>query len=121
MRHLALLWFIVCSTAVRADLQVFPTRLVMSDQKRVVNLSLRHLGDKPGTYRVSAIFFRMKENGSMDPVNDPTEAERSLVKHLKFSPRQITISPNSEQVIRVMFSGPGKLVEGDHRAHLHIE
>ncbi len=121
MRYLALIFLLAYTTAARADLQVFPTRLVMSDQKRVVNLSLRHLGDKPGTYKVSAIFFRMKENGSMDPVTDPTESERSLVKHLKFSPHQITIGPNAEQVIRVMFSGPGQLVEGDHRAHLHIE
>ena len=121
MQKLLLIISLLGPSMVYANLQVFPTRLVMSDQKRVANLSLRHTGDKPETYKVSAVFFRMKEDGAMDPVTDPTPGERSLVKHIRFSPRTIVVQPNSEQLIKVMFSGSAKLPEGDYRAHLHVE
>ena len=103
-----------------ASLQVFPTRVELSDAKRVANISLRHLGAKASAYRVTAVFYRMKEDGSLELADNATAEEHSLTKFLRFSPRQATIPPNLEQVVRVMFSG-GALEEGDYRAHLHFE
>lgn len=111
---------LICASAL-ADLQVFPTRIYLSDTKKVSNVSLRHFGEKPGNYRVTAVFYRMDGKGKMEPATDPTPEERPLLKHLRFSPRNVTIQPNTEQVVRVMFSGPGSLAEGEYRAHLHFE
>lgn len=101
-----------------ADLQVFPTRVYLSQQKKVANISLRHLGDKPGHYKLSTIFYRMNPNGTMDIVTDPKDDERPAVKYLRFSPRQITLNPRVEQVVRVLYAGPRNLPEGEYRAHL---
>jgi P pilus assembly chaperone PapD len=117
--YLLLLAFLV-SSAARANLQVFPTRLLLNDKKRVANVALRHLGDKQATYQVTAVFYRMNQKGSFEEVKDPTAAERPLGKYLRFSPREVTLAPQKEQVVRVMYAGPGNLPEGEYRAHLHI-
>lgn len=120
LRATVLLCFIFQATA-RASLQVYPTRIILSDQKRVASVSLRHLGEKPGEYRISAVFYRMKANGSNEMVKDPTPEERSATQYLRFSPRSATIPPRREQVVQVMYIGPKNLPEGEYRAHLHFE
>jgi len=120
-RILFLLILGISCRSLLADLQVFPTRIVLTDQKKVANLSLRHHGSKPGQYKVSAVFYRMKPDGNLELVTDATEAERPLIKLLHFSPRVVTIPPNREQIVRVMLSPPGNLPEAEYRAHLHFE
>lgn len=108
----------------RADLQFFPTRLHLSDVKRVTSLTLRQKGDKPEKYRLSATFWRMGYDGRMDKVEKPSDVrpeERSLVKYIRFSPREFELAPGAEQVVQVMYSGPGGLPEGEYRAQLLIE
>lgn len=107
--------------AARAGLQVFPTRVYLSDDAAVANLTLRHVGQKPMRYRISTVFYRMKPDGSIAVAPDPQESERPAVKLLRFSPRTVTLPPNIEQVVRVMYAGPKNLPEGEYRAHLHLE
>jgi hypothetical protein len=123
-RGLLLVLSLLCGalpSSLHASLQVFPTRIVLTDQKRVASVSLRHLGDKEAAYRVSAVFYRMSPTGSMEIAADPTAEERSAVPLLRFSPRTTTIPPRREQVVQVMYIGPKNLPEGDYRAHLHFE
>jgi hypothetical protein len=103
-----------------ASIQVFPTRVELSDENRVANISVRHRGNAPGHYRIDAVFYRMSEDGTMNVVTDATPAERSLVKYLRFNPRQTTLPPNLEQVVRIIVAPPKDLPEGDYRAHLHF-
>lgn len=112
---------VLFSLDARADLQIFPTRLVLTDSKKITNISLRHFGEKPGQYKVTAVFYRMKSDGTMAIVNDFKDDEKPLVKYLRFSPRTVTIPPGAEQVVRVVYGGPGNLPEGEYRAHLHFE
>lgn len=104
-----------------ALLQVFPTRVVLDDKKRVTTISLRHIGKKPGQYRITAVYYRMKPDGTLELMPKPEGQPNSIAKMLRFSPRETTIPPNMEQVVRVMFAGPRDMAEGDYRAHLHFE
>lgn len=104
-----------------AALQVFPTRVTLSEKKRVAHLSLRHTGTKPGRYNISAVFYRMNPDGNLVPVTDAKDEERPAMKLIRFSPRKAVIPPNKEQIIRVIFSGPKSLPEGEYRAHIHFE
>ncbi len=103
-----------------SSIQVFPTRIELSDEQRVANISVRHRGNQPGQYRIDAVFYRMTPDGTMAVVEDAKPEERPLSKFLRFSPRQTTLPPNLEQVIRVIVAPPKDLPEGDYRAHLHF-
>lgn len=121
MRLFALSALLLFSTYIWADLLVYPTRAVISQRQRVVNLTLRNTGTKPETYKMSLVFYRMAPKGSLELVENPKPEERSAVKLLRFSPRRTTLTPNLEQVVRVMLGGVGNLAEGDYRAHIHFE
>ncbi len=104
-----------------ADLRVYPTRLTLTDTKRVGDISLRHVGTQPARYRISTVFYKMKIDGSMEQSKTPEKEERTAINLIRFSPRQVTLPPNVEQVIRVMYSGPKDLKDGEYRVHLFFE
>jgi len=104
-----------------ADLQIFPTRVLLTDQKRTAHISLRHLGNTVGEYRVTAVFYRMGFNGAMELIQSPKPEENSAIKFLRFSPRQVSLPPRLEQILRVTALAPSNLPEGDYRAHLFFE
>jgi hypothetical protein len=104
-----------------AGLLVAPTRLLLSDQQRVVTIGLRHVGKKQGKYRLSLIFNRMLPDGSIKEVRDPKSDERPALGLIKFSPRVAVLEPNVEQVVRVMVVPPSGLPDGEYRAHLLFE
>src|SRR5688572_24738357 len=97
-----------------ANLQVYPTRIQLSDSVRTAHVSMRHVGTKPGHYKVTPVFYRMTSAGSLELTDKPGPTERSLAPMLRFSPRKTTIPPNQEQVVRVMYSGPKDLPEGEY-------
>jgi len=117
--YLILFVLLLCHTG-RANLIVYPTRVFLSDEKKVANLSLRHIGPTPETYRGSLIFFRMNEEGALSLANDPKPEERPALKYIRFTPRATTLTPKKEQVLRVMVAAPRNIPDGDYRAHLHL-
>lgn len=114
--------FFLWAQTARADLQVYPTRLTLGDAVRTGILTVRNRGEKAETYRVVTKYFRMRPDGNLEPVSDAGQIERPLLKeHLRFSPREFTLKPASEQVVRVLYAGPGDLPEGEYRCHLSVE
>ncbi len=112
---------LLTTESVFAGLQVFPFRLLLTDKKRVTHLSLRYTGEKPAEYKLSTIFYRMKSDGAIDIVQDAKAEERSAMQLIQYSPHQVTLTPNVEQVIRVRLTGPRNMADGEYRAHLLIE
>jgi hypothetical protein len=104
-----------------ADLQVYPTRLLLTDTQRSAHLSMRLTGNQPGRFRISTQFYRMKPDGALEKVDQPTPADRSAQKLLRFSPRVVDMAPGQEQVVRVMSFSSEPLEEGEYRAHLFFE
>lgn len=112
---------IILLPVAEASLQVFPTRIMMTDLKRMGQISIRHIGDKPEEYKISAVFYRMNEEGRMEIIKTPEPTEHSAVNMLRFTPRKITLPPNVEQIIRIIALKPANLEAGEYRAHLHLE
>ncbi len=119
--YVTALWFLFIASGAEASLQVFPTRVVLSDNKTISHLSLRHTGTAPGRYNISAVFYRMNPQGNLELADNPTDEEHSAVKLIRFSPKKTTIGPNQEQVVRVIYAGPKNLPDGEYRAHIHFE
>ena len=111
---------ILVGSLAHANLQVLPTRIVLSNKARTAQVTLRHTGKTETRYRIKPIFYRMQPNGAMEEVK-PGEDDRSAIDLIRYSPRQVYQKPNIEQVVRVMLRLPPGLPEGEFRAHLHFE
>jgi hypothetical protein len=106
----------------QADLQALPNRIQLSEEQKTAQVSLMHKGNKSARYRIDAVPYRMKKDGSLEILKDPTKAERSAVDFFRYSPRQVTVEPNIEQVIRLQLKWPDEAIaDADYFAYLSIE
>lgn len=104
-----------------AELQVFPTKLSLSTRKKSTSITLRNRSKETTTYKISKIYYRQAEDGSMRKADEITLSDRALDEYLKFSPRRVTLRPGEEQVVRLMVRKSAKLAEGDYRTHIRFE
>jgi hypothetical protein len=113
--------FILFGLSAHANLQVFPTRVVLTESAPAAQVSVRHKGDKVTNYKISVVFYEMKPDGTMQLVPDSKAIETSAINNIKFSPRRVTLRPNEEQVVRILSSHVSDLKEGEYRAHIYFE
>jgi hypothetical protein len=99
------------------DLLVAPTRLVLGGG-RGAEVILNNIGDEPATYRISIEFRRMKEDGTLDEVAEPSASEASARDMLIYAPRRVTLAPHEPQSIRVVARPPKGLPDGEYRVHM---
>jgi hypothetical protein len=104
-----------------ANLQVFPTRLLLTDTQRSAHLSMRLTGNQAERFRITTQFYRMKPDGALEKIDQTVVADRSAQKMLRFSPRVVDLTPGQEQVVRVMSFSSEPLEDGEYRAHLFFE
>lgn len=119
--NLFILFSVLFSSVAFADLQVFPLRVELTDKERIAQVSVRHKGDKPMKYRITAVFYKMGADGSMNLLETTTDADRDGRRFFRFSPRQVDLEPNVEQIIRIVSRLPSDATPGAYRAHLHFE
>lgn len=114
--------FLMAGTSVAfANLQVFPLRVVLSEKERSAQIAIRHQGTSTTKYRIKAIFYQMQPDGSMKEITEPGEKEGSAAKLIRFSPKEVTLQPKVEQVVRVLARFSAELPDGEYRTHLHFE
>ena len=99
------------------DLLVAPTRLVLNGG-RSAEIILNNIGEEPATYRISAEFRRMKADGTLEEIADPSDAEKAARDMLIFAPRRVTLAPREPQSIRIAARPPQGLPDGEYRVHL---
>jgi hypothetical protein len=99
------------------DLLVAPTRLILNGG-RSAEIILNNIGDEPATYRISAEFRRMKPDGTLEEVAQPSASEISARDMLIFAPRRVTLAPREPQSVRIAARPPQGLPDGEYRVHL---
>ncbi len=99
------------------DLLVAPTRLVINGG-RSSEVILNNIGDEPATYRISAEFRRMKADGTLEEVEQPSGAENAARDMIIFAPRRVTLAPHEPQSIRIAARPPQGLADGEYRVHM---
>jgi len=99
------------------DLLVAPTRLVLNGG-RGAEIILNNIGDEPATYRISVEFRRMKPDGMLEEVADPSDAEKAARDMIIYAPRRVTLAPNEPQSIRIAARPPQGLPDGEYRIHM---
>lgn len=117
----AVLWCSSHAVPVRADLMLYPTRVVMSGRVRSAQLELVNRSVVPQTFRISLVDRRMTESGEIVAVSDEGEDPRSARPLLVYTPRQILLPPGQTQVVRLSLRKPADLPDGEYRSHLQFD
>ena len=117
----ALLLCLLLAGQARADLMLFPTRVVFDKNLRAAQVELINNGSEPATYRLSLVNRRMGESGEFHAVDTPAADELFAEPMLRFSPRQVTVQPGASQTVRLMLRKPAELPEGEYRSHLQFD
>ena len=99
------------------DLLVAPTRIVL-DGRKGAEIVLNNIGEEPATYRVSVEFRRMKPDGSLEDVSDPTAKDKTAADMIIYAPRRVTLAPHEPQAIRIAARPPQGLPDGEYRVHM---
>jgi P pilus assembly chaperone PapD len=116
-----LLGTLLLAPLARADLMLYPTRLVFEHNQRAAQIELINNGSEPATYRLSLVNRRMSESGEFKPADSAAPGELFSDSMLRFSPRQVTLQPGTSQTVRVMLRKPAELADGEYRSHLQFD
>ena len=116
-----LLGTLLLAPLARADLMLYPTRVVFEKNQRAAQIELINNGAEPATYRLSLVNRRMSESGEFLPVSTAAPGELFAEPMVRFSPRQVTLQPGTSQTVRVMLRKPAELADGEYRSHLQFD
>lgn len=72
-------------------------------------------------YRITTIFYQMQPDGTMKALDKVSSTDNPADAYFRYSPKQVNLEPNVEQVVRLMLRAPADLPEGEYRTHLHFE
>ena len=100
------------------QLVVAPTRIIIEGRARAASVNLINRGDQAGTFRITFERKRMTETGRVVPLENPAPGEIFADQMIRYAPRQVTLEPGQNQVIRLMVRKPANLAEGEYRSHL---
>jgi hypothetical protein len=104
-----------------ADLMINPTRIVFEKNRRSAQIDLINDGAASATYRLIVVNRRMTETGEFIAVETAGPDEKFADAMLVYSPRQITLAPGAQQLVRVALRKPEDLAPGEYRSHLFFE
>lgn len=104
----------------RADLTITPTRVVFLPRGRSASVELLNITNHPNSYRIGWQLLRVNAEGKYERVPENDKDPYTVPKMVIFSPRQVTIEPHGEQLIRLSLRRPADLPPGEYRAHLTL-
>lgn len=105
----------------RADLMLFPTRVVFEKNQRAAQIDLNNNGTETTTYRITLVNRRMSESGEFSLIDSPRPGELFADDLLRYSPRQVVLVPGAGQTIRISLRKPADLPAGEYRSHLQFD
>lgn len=105
--------------AVVDDLMIFPTRIVLENGQKAAQVDLINSGTEPMSFRITLDRKRMNEIGEFQTVRgEGLPGELFSDQIVRYSPRQVTLSPGGGQTVRIALKLPEDLPPGEYRSHL---
>ena len=101
----------------QAQVQIFPTRLTLTDQNVSGYLNLQNPSNEKQTFDLQLVHYKMRQDGGFERQKE-IPANHPLVERLKFSPSQVTLNPSEKQVVRIMVTDLNGLPDGETYLHL---
>ncbi len=101
---------------------VTPLRVLFDGRTRSTTVFLSNRSSEPNTYRISLVNMRMLEDGDIVAADEAGPGEFFADDIISFSPRRVTIPPQSAQTIRLLVRRPRGDVPDDveFRTHMSI-
>jgi P pilus assembly chaperone PapD len=123
---LMLLTVLMVNNTVLARIFIIPTRAVMEEGDRSFTFRMLNNGEEPSTYRIGIENMIMNQEGRLiradGEADSGQENKHFLAKDLiQFSPRQVTIAPDGDQVIRLQMMPRADMQAGEYRAHIYFQ
>jgi hypothetical protein len=115
-----ILIFLLFTNSLWANLQVVPTRVVLTDDEKNGYLTVRNKATTTKTFKIIPVFYRQSADSSLTIVETPSAEEHSLIPLLRFSPRTVTVGPDQSQTVRIMLIKKNNFEDGDYRAHFRV-
>lgn len=112
---------LLAPSAARADLMLYPTRVVIEGRQRGAQLQIVNRGEKPETYRIKLVNRRMTDTGEIVVADKPEANEQFSDQMLVYTPRQVTLQPGVSQTVRIAVRKPAGLADGEYRSHLQFD
>ena len=114
---IGLLWLV---GPAHADLLISPTRVLVTDQQSIAQVTLRNTGAQARTYRMEWREMRRNDEGSYHIIENPGPDDRIASPMLRYSPRQISLAPGETQTVRIQYRPQDGLTPGEYRSHLRF-
>lgn len=105
------------STTSQAQVQVFPTRITLTDQRPSSYLNLQNSSSASETYHLELVEFPPKPDGQFAAPRPPG-ADHPLKDRIKFSPALASLAPGEKQVVRLMSLQASELKTGEYVLYL---
>lgn len=105
-----------------AEMLISPLRLMLDENNKSATLTIRNTGDGTRSYRLGWLEQQMNEAGTYEAIPSDQLADFPIAsKHLRFSPRQISVGPGENQTVRVSYRPPANIEVGEYRSHLLLK
>lgn len=118
---IALNFLVIPTSEAQADMLVMPPFIMFEDRDRLHDIALINTGNTAGTYRITWIYYKQKEEGGYELMDTPLNPEYDHAKMIVFSPKQVTLPPGGRQRVRMSLRKPPGLPNGEYRAHMQMQ
>jgi P pilus assembly chaperone PapD len=105
----------------QANLSLAPIYLQIEAKKTQTSgfLTVGNTSDKPLRVRISATAFTYDEEGKFQALE--SQGEKDLMNYLRFSPKEMTIPPQSKRNVRLTTILPPSFPDGEYRVAIFAE
>lgn len=117
-KFLLVVFTLFITASVEARLLISPYRAVLSDKNRSQAITVVNTTTSTMSYNLSWAEFAQTPDGKYDTLSEPSA--HSASKHLKFSPKRVTLKPGEKQTVRVYYKPKTELNNGEFRSHLKL-
>lgn len=108
------------STIAQGNLIIIPRRVIFEGPKRTQELNLANTGTDTAKYLISAIQYRMMEDGTFENIVEPDSGQYFADKNFRVFPRSVILGPNEAQTVKVQLINTSELKPGEYRSHLYF-
>lgn len=117
--YLVLFVSVFYSYCLQADMLISPTRIAMNDRERSAQVILINTSNETKSYRVGWAQKKALPDGGYQDLNEQQSSDFPIASNmLRFSPKQVTLSPGGRQTVKLGARRPKGLANGEYRSHL---
>ncbi len=110
----------VTKLSAQGDLMIFPKRIVFEDNKGIQEIQLANTGKDSALYNITFAQYRMNDLGEFKEITEPDSGQNFASPYLRLFPRQVALSPNESQTVKVQLKKTNDMKDAEYRSHIYF-